>query len=342
MPQLILGSRRSRLALAQTEQVAATLRELHGPLLKVEIQTFSTRGDQVLDRSLPSIGGKGLFTAELEEALRSGQIQAAVHSLKDLPTELPDGLALLALPARADSRDALLLRADRREAFRASVAADPLTFEPRDLLGGVPEGGSVGTSSVRRAAMLRRLRPDLQIRDVRGNVETRIRKLDEGQFDALVMACAGLDRLGLGDRVDRRLGPPWIGAPGQGAIAVEGRADDLETQLLLQPLDDRPTRLCVECERQVLAALGGGCSVPVAVSVRAAGERLLAEGLVIRPDGKEAAHAERKGEATREGARRLGRTLARELFERGAGRILGTGLEPPPQPFPASAGEGEA
>ena len=313
---LVIGSRGSRLALWQSEYVAELLRSVHGPDLQVEVRIFSTRGDEIQDKPLPEIGGKGLFTAELERALRDGEIQAAVHSLKDLPTELPPGLGVVAVPRRADPRDALVLSDDPRE-----VAADQ-DGDPRDNFASLARGAVVGTSSVRRRAQLLQTRPDLDIRDIRGNVPTRLGKLDAGQYDAVLLACAGLDRLELGHRIGKRLEPPWVSAPGQGAIAVEGRIDDIETLERLRQLEHRPTRIEIEAERTVLAALEGGCSLPLGVQAVAERSTLSLTALVLDPDGKRSLRACRDGEATPTGARRLGRIVARDLLERGARALL--------------------
>ncbi|MCP4873705.1 MAG: hydroxymethylbilane synthase [Proteobacteria bacterium] len=313
---LVIGSRGSALALWQSEYVAGLLQALHGPDFDVEIRVFSTRGDRIQDRPLPEVGGKGLFTAELEAALLGGDVDLAVHSLKDLPTELPEGLGVVAVPLRADARDALVLRKDH-----AAAAGDAL-MDPALGVELIPEGGVVGTSSVRRIAQIRRLRPDLECKDVRGNVPTRLRKLDEGGYDALLLACAGLDRLDLGDRVTRRLDGAWLGAPGQGAIGIEGRAGDMDVLELVRPIEHKATRIEVEAERTVLAALEGGCSVPLAATATASPSVLAIEASVLAEDGSDAVRIERRGESTLLGARRLGRIVARELIEGGALALL--------------------
>ncbi len=315
----VIGSRGSRLALWQSEYVADLLRAVH-PDIEVEVRVFSTKGDRIQDKPLPEIGGKGLFTAELEEALREGAIQVAVHSLKDLPTELPPGLGVVAVPPRADPRDALVLRPDLREQAAARMASGD--FDPRDNFAFLPQGASVGTSSVRRRALLLRSRPDLEVRDIRGNVPTRLRKLDEGGYDAILLACAGLERLGLADRIDRRLEAPWIAAPAQGAIAVEGRVDDIDMLERVRQIEHRPTRVEVEAERTVLAALEGGCSLPLAVQAHAGRSVLSLAALALDPQGRRALRAERSGEATLMGARRLGRIISRDLLDRGARALL--------------------
>jgi hydroxymethylbilane synthase len=315
----VIGSRGSELALWQSHYVADLLRAQHRDL-EVEVRIFSTKGDRVLDKPLPEVGGKGLFTAELEEALLAGEIQCAVHSLKDLPTELPDGLAVIAVPPRANPADALVLREEHRARVAEQIGS--VDFDPRDNFAFLPQGAVVGTSSVRRGAQLRRTRPDVEIKDIRGNVPTRLRKVDEGQYDATLLACAGLQRLGLGERIDRELAAPWVSAPGQGAIGVEGRADDVQALELLRQIEHRPTRIEVEAERTVLAALEGGCSLPLGVSATASSSALSLIALVVQPDGSRWLRAERRGEATLQGARRLGRIVARDLIDRGARDLI--------------------
>ena len=267
---LRLGTRGSPLALAQSRQFADQLAGRHG--VPVELEIIRTRGDQVQDRPLAEVGGKGLFTAELEEALRSGRIDFAVHSLKDLPTEDPEGLCVGAIPARADPRDTLV-----------GAALDAL-----------PAGAVVGTGSLRRHAQLAALRPDLDIRGIRGNVDTRLHKRDSGGYDAVVLAMAGLTRLGISRPDIYPLSPDvMVPAVGQGALAVQCRSADERVQRLLSALDDAATRRCVEAERAFLVTFGGGCNVPVAchavldgddlvvTAVGPAGERLVVRG----PDG---------------------------------------------------------
>lgn len=318
--RLVIGSRGSKLALWQSNHVADRLR---APGVEVVIEVFSTKGDRVQDRPLPEVGGKGLFTAELEAALRAGDVDLAVHSLKDLPTEDPDGIVLGAVPKRVDPRDALVVRADHLEVLAARFAEDPEGTMAAGPFAALAEGAVLGTSSVRRRAQALSARPDLIVKDVRGNVDTRLRKLDGGQYDALVLACAGLDRLGWSDRVSMRLSAPWLGAAAQGALGIQARAGDIDTLLALQVLEHKPTRLEVEAERSVLASLQGGCSVPLAAQAQVDGARIQLDARVLTPDGRDEAVASRQGEATREGAIRLGRMVARELVDRGAMRILG-------------------
>ncbi|MDR6991733.1 hydroxymethylbilane synthase [Luteimonas sp. 3794] len=301
MDRLRIATRKSPLALWQSEHVAAALRARH-PGLEVALVPLSTRGDEVLDRSLAAIGGKGLFLKELEIAMQAGDADCAVHSLKDVPMELEPGFALPAILARADHADGFVSN----------------TFDGIDAL---PVGARVGTSSLRRQAQLRARRPDLQLVDLRGNVNTRLAKLDAGDYDAIVLACAGLQRLGLETRIRARLdAPDWLPAPAQGAIAIECRDDAPVLHTLLATLDDAPTRRCVEAERAMNRALHGSCHVPVAAYAWLDGERLRLEGMVgsaldgraVRAGG-ESSHAE--GDA-------LGARVASLLLEAGAGAFL--------------------
>lgn len=304
--RLVLGSRASDLARTQARRVAALLEEAW-PELTVEVEWITTTGDRVLDRPLPEIGGKGLFTAELEAALRQGEIDAAVHSLKDLPTDLGEEFAVLGVPERADPRDVLLAPAG--------------SLQPADL----PEGSVVGTSSLRRKAQLLARRPDCRVRDLRGNVETRVEKMRDGAYDAVLLAAAGLERLGLLEPDAILLEPPgWLPAPGQGALGAEGRADDGQTGRLLARLDDEALRAEVEAERALLATLEGGCLVPVGALGRVEEGELRLDAVVLPEDGSRelrASGASRPGEA---GA--LGRRVAEELLDSGADEIL-AGLE---------------
>ena len=241
-----IASRASRLALWQAEWVRERLAAAC-PDRSFEIVKIETKGDRVLDRPLPENGGKGLFTEALEQALLAGAVDVAVHSLKDLPTDSPEGLKVGAVCEREDARDAWV-----------STKGGPR--DPHSA----PPGTVVGTSSERRRAQLLALRPDLRVESIRGNVETRLRKLDEGGYDAVIMAAAGLIRLGLSDRITSFLGPPdWLSAPGQGAVAVESRVDDAATDELLRCIDDRAARAETEAERSLLHHLQGGCQVPV-------------------------------------------------------------------------------
>lgn len=292
---LVLATRPSPLARAQTELVRAALAQAF-PGVPLTVRVIVTRGDRVLDRPLPEIGGKGLFTLELEQALRAGQADLAVHSLKDLPIEDASGLRLGALLERADPRDVLI-----------APGADGL----QDL----PPGARVGTSSLRRAAQLLAARPDLQPQPVRGNVETRLRKVEQGECDAALLAAAGLLRLGLHDRIAAWLPlEVMLPAPGQGALAVQCRADDRRALELLAPLDHAPTRAAVEAERAFLAALGGGCSAPVGACAVNEGAGLWLRGVAAAADGQSLVRVEGRGQEP--GA--LGRALAARALAQGA------------------------
>ena len=241
---LTFASRPSALARWQTEHVIEELKK-HHPGLNCRIEIITTRGDRILDRPLPEIGGKGLFTLELEDALRAGSVDAAVHSLKDLPTEDADGLMLGVIPVREDPRDVWICPAGH-------------TIET------IPAGAVIGTASNRRQAQLNAIRPDLQIKMIRGNVDTRIRKAQDGQYDAIILAAAGVRRLGLHEHITEYLSfDRMLPAPGQGALAVQCRAGDQRVVDLLRPLDHAETRMAVNAERAYLAGLGGGCSLPI-------------------------------------------------------------------------------
>ncbi len=299
---LRIATRQSALALWQAEHVATLLRAAH-PGLHVELLPMTTRGDQVLDRALAELGGKGLFLKELEVAMLERRADLAVHSLKDVPAELEPGFALAAVLPRAD-------------------AADAFVSTRHDALAVLPAGARVGTSSLRRTAQLRALRPDLRIVDLRGNVNTRLARLDAGHYDAILLAAAGLERLGLAARIRGRLtAPDWLPAPGQAAIAVEIRAGDARVDELLAPLEDADTRTAVNAERALNAALGGSCTVPVGAWC-VVGERGLslygmvgdaASGRLLRAEADDAASA----------PERLGRTVAAALLAQGAGALLG-------------------
>lgn len=294
-----IATRKSPLALWQSEHVAERLRAAH-PGVRVELVPMSTRGDEVLDRSLAAIGGKGLFLKELELAMQRGEADCAVHSLKDVPMELEPGFAL----------PAILPRADPADAFVSNQFAS---------LADLPQGARVGTSSLRRQAQLRALRPDLRLLDLRGNVNTRLAKLDAGDYDAIVLACAGLQRLGFESRIRARLdAPAWLPAPAQGAIAVECRDDAPELRALFAALDDAPTRRRVEAERAMNRALHGSCHVPVAAFARLQGGRLQLHGLVGSASDGRCVRAQGEGDD----AEALGRAVAAQLLALGADRIL--------------------
>jgi len=300
MTKLVFATRPSALARWQTSWVIAALQAAH-PGLICEEKVIITQGDRILDRPLPEIGGKGVFTQELENELLSGAVDCAVHSLKDVPVENPQGLTVGCIPLRAEVRDAL-------------VSKDGLT------LATLPVGAVVGTSSLRRAAQLLAARPDLTISSLRGNVDTRLRKALDGQYAAIILAGAGLTRLGQENQVAEWLPlDVMLPAPGQGALAVQCRAADRSTLDLLAVLDDPTTRLAVTAERQFLLGLGGGCAVPVAAFAHMTGEQTLAlTGLVISPDGKQVVRVSAQGQEPAG----LGRHLAQQALARGAGDIL--------------------
>jgi hydroxymethylbilane synthase len=302
LPQrLVIASRRSRLALWQAEHVRARLGESY-PGLQLEILGLTTRGDEILDRSFAEVGGKGLFVKELEVALADGRADIAVHSAKDVPMTLEPGFALAAILVREDPRDAFV---SQRHA----------------LLEALPTGAIVGTSSLRREAQLRSRFAGLEVRPLRGNVETRLAKLDRGDYAAIVLAVAGLKRLGLGGRIRAALDPDVsLPAAGQGALAIECREGRQDLVALLAPLHDAPTAACVRAERAVSRALGGSCRVPLAAYGELADGGLWLRGLVASPDGKRVVRAETRGAPA--APEQLGAALAQNLRAAGADEIL--------------------
>jgi hydroxymethylbilane synthase len=297
-----IGSRGSQLALWQANHIAGALRALGH---EVSIEIIRTTGDRMQNIAFASVGAKGMFTREIEEALLANTIDLAVHSLKDLPTELGEAFTLAAIPLRADPRD--VLASERYANFDA-----------------LPAGAVVGTSSLRRQAQLRARRPDLEYVEFRGNVDTRLAKLAQGKADAIILAAAGLDRLQKTGVIRERFAPEVLcPSPGQGALAIECRAGDELMHAALQPLDDPDTRHAVTVERQCLAALGGGCLVPIGAYCHRTGDEWSLRGVVASPDGREMICAER----TEANPERLGEQLARQLLDQGAGAILG--LEKP-------------
>lgn len=299
MIELIIGTRISQLALWQTRHIMALVQQAW-PNVTCRTESFVTHGDKTLDKPLPQIGGKGLFTQELEQALLDGRIHLAVHSLKDLPVEDSPGLTLGAIIGRADVRDVL-------------ITADGRTLEA------LPPGAVVGTSSLRRQSQLHHLRPDLDVRSIRGNVETRIRKVQEGQYDATLLAAAGVTRLGLEAHIAEWLSlETMLPAPGQGALAVQCRADDAETLRLLSAIHQPAVAAAVTAERTFLHALGGGCATPVAAHAEWVDGRLHLSGLVGSIDGKEMVRVTGSGED----AKLLGQSLAQQAIAQGAAEIL--------------------
>ncbi len=289
---LVIASRGSQLALWQARWVAAQLTAAGHPC---RIEIVKTTGDKITDVPLAKVGTKGLFTKEIEEALLDGRAHLAVHSLKDLPTGLPEGLVLAAVPRREDPRDAVVGK----------------------KLADLPDGARVGTSSLRRAAQLRQLRPGLQVESVRGNLDTRLRKLDEGQYDAILLAAAGLKRLGWGDRIAEILPPEQMcPAVGQGALAIETRTGFDGVAML----DHADTHSAVMAERAVLGALGGGCQVPIGAYATVSEGRVHILAIVAAPDGTQVIRAEAEGPSAE--AAQIGARLAAELLQRGARQIL--------------------
>ncbi len=306
-----MGTRGSALALAQARQFARQLEAAHDGL-RVEEKIIRTTGDKEQNAPLPSIGGKGVFTLEIEHALHNGEIDFAVHSLKDLPPDLPEGLILGAIPRRASAADVCILR----------EANSALSLES------LPRGAKIGTSSLRRKAQLLYLRPDLRVEDIRGNIDTRIRKLGEQNFDAIILAHAGLERLDLlsqiGERwfaLDER---EFIPAPGQGALAIETREDDASTLHLLSALDDAATRAEIGAERTTMRALNAGCSTPLGARAVVSENELHLWAVVLSPDGTQRVFAEVRGASNEAGE--LGELVARQLLKGGAADLMVSNL----------------
>jgi hydroxymethylbilane synthase len=305
-PLLRIGTRGSPLALWQAREVRARLAAAHGvPEADIALREIRTSGDRIQDRPLADAGGKGLFTKEIEDALLAGDIDLAVHSAKDMTTMLPDGLALAACLPREDARDV----------FISSKAAS---------IAGLPQGASVGTASLRRQALVKRARPDVKTPPLRGNVETRLRKLEAGDAEATILALAGLKRLGLANVATAILDTcDFLPAVGQGAIAIETRANDDRTRELLGRIDHADTSHAVCCERAFLAVLDGSCRTPIAGHAVISGDALEFRGLIIRPDGSETHETSRNG--LRRDAEALGADAGRELKSRGGPGFFSSG-----------------
>ncbi|TJY41457.1 hydroxymethylbilane synthase [Cohnella pontilimi] len=307
--RIVVGTRQSALALTQTGQTVDSLQaicEAAGLPYTFELKPIVTRGDRILDVTLSKVGGKGLFVKEIEQALLDGDIDMAVHSMKDMPFELPDGLVLGAVPKREDPRDCLI--------SRTAGSVDEL-----------PHGARVGTSSLRRSAQLQAARPDLHIESIRGNIDTRLRKLEEEGFDAILLAAAGLHRMGWKDRITSYL-PSALCLPavGQGALAVECRADDEEVLELLARFNDEHTARTVAAERRLLGLLNGGCQVPIgAYAETTDGAEIVLTGMVASPDGKRLL----KETASGTDPERVGEIVAQALLARGADTILAEARE---------------
>ena len=299
MKTVSVGTRQSALALTQTQWVMDRLRKLQ-PDWEWRVEKILTKGDRILHVTLSKLGGKGLFIKEIEGALLEGRIDLAVHSMKDLPAEMPEGLAIAAVTPREDPRDCLI--------SRSGAGLDEL-----------PAGAVVGTSSLRRQAQVLVRRPDLVVKPVRGNVETRLRKLEEGQFDAIVLARAGLSRLGLEDRITEVLTvDKMVPAVGQGALAVQCRGGDESVFRLIRRINDPETEKAVRAERAFLHAFQGGCHLPVAAYAQVEGEKVLLDGLVASPDGRRVLRDRQEGN----GAEEVGCRLAEKLLRQGADEIL--------------------
>lgn len=299
---LTIGTRGSQLALTQSRWVQARLEDQRG--VSVQLEIFSTAGDRDLERPLTEIGGKGLFTEELDRALLDGRIDLAVHSLKDLPTELLAGLELASVPPREDPRDCLIGPEGSRVTLR-----------------GLPAGATIGTSSSRRQALVLAFRPDLRVANIRGNVDTRIRKVNEGGYHAIVLAAAGMRRLGLTAAVGEWMeATSWLPAPGQGALGVVGKVGNVRMREILEPLTDDAAARSVRAERAFLAALGGGCDLPIGALGLPYGEGMRLWGLVASPDGRQLVRGDLTGSGyDPEG---LGEDLAKLLHSRGSNELL--------------------
>jgi hydroxymethylbilane synthase len=297
-----IGTRGSKLAVVQCEWVSERIRN-ENPAVEVELVRIKTSGDKILDSPLSKIGGKGLFVKEIEEALLQGRVDLAVHSMKDVPAELPEGLILTSFPKREDPHDALISNGNL-----------PLSE--------IPEGGRLGTSSLRRGAQVLHLRPDLEVTPLRGNVDTRLKKLKRGDFDAVILAAAGLSRLGFTEKISQILATEDVlPAIGQGALGLEVREDDSAVIDLLAAMNHSPTELAVTAERAFLQRLEGGCQVPIAGFARLDGDALILEGMVAELDGSRLLRDKIRG--TGEQAAEMGASLAGRLIDAGAGEILG-------------------
>ena len=305
--KIVIGTRGSKLALWQAEWIKSELQKLN-PDLEIELNKIKTTGDKILDVPLAKVGGKGLFVKEIEEALLKGTADIAVHSMKDVPTDFPEGLHLAVITKREDPRDAFLSRISN---FKFQIS----NF--RDL----PQGATIGTSSLRRSCQLLSIRPDLKIEQLRGNLDTRLRKLDEGQFDAIILAAAGVKRLGWAERITEILEPEIsLPAIGQGAVGIECRIKDEFINNLISQLNHDETSVCVRAERAFLKKLEGGCQVPIAAYARLIDGRVVMDGLVGSISGDRIVKGRIEG--TPNDAENLGIRLAEDLLSRGAKEIL--------------------
>ncbi|MDF7675664.1 hydroxymethylbilane synthase [Neisseriaceae bacterium ESL0693] len=299
--QLIIASRESVLAMWQARYIQRELQQLY-PDLDIQIKGMSTRGDQILDKTLTKIGGKGLFIKELEQALQQGEADIAVHSIKDVPMQLPAGFTLAAITCRANPLDALV-------------------SDHYDSLAALPAGAVVGTSSLRREAQIRAAHPQLVVKPLRGNVQTRLNKLDQGQYDAIILAAAGLERLDLAGRIKMVLpSTEMLPAAGQGALGIEILTSRTELYELLEPLNDAVTAACVRAERSLAGALGGSCQVPLAAYCESEAALLTLRGLVASADGRIMLQAQAQAPVAY--AEALGRAVARQLADQGAEKVI--------------------
>lgn len=296
-----IGTRGSKLALWQAEWVKARLEE-HWPMCRAELQVIKTRGDKILDTPLAKIGGKGLFVKEIEEALLDGRVDLAVHSMKDMPGDIPPGLSVGAVPLRESPFDAL-------------IARNNIPFSQ------LPTGACIGTSSLRRSSQLRHIRPDISIAPLRGNIDTRLSKLDTGEMDAVILAAAGMNRLGFGHRITEQMDATlMLPAVAQGALCIETRENDPDIQRLVDTLEHRETRIAITAERAFLKRLEGGCQVPMAAFARIDGPELTMDGLVAGLDGSRLIRDNISGKV--DAAAELGVELAEKLLAAGANNIL--------------------
>ncbi len=318
-PPLRIATRASQLALWQANHIADRLRGL-APERTIELVHVTTSGDRDQTGALASFGGVGVFTREVQRAVLDGRADLAVHSLKDLPTEPVDGLVLAAVPERAPRFDALILPSGDRD----SPPAESHRGDSKPLIAAMSAKARIGTGSLRRQAQLRHLRPDLELLEIRGNVDTRLRKLDEGAYDAIILAEAGLRRLGLDARISGLLAPPVLyPSVGQGALGIECRASDDATRAILARLTDATTHAAVLAERALLAELRAGCHAPLGVSTTVSEGSLTLEGVVLSPDGTQRLLAKSAGDAR--DPELIGRAVAEELRRQGAGALIGAG-----------------
>jgi hydroxymethylbilane synthase len=309
--KIVIGTRGSKLALWQAEWIKSELKKLN-PDLEIELNKIKTTGDKILDVPLAKVGGKGLFVKEIEEALLRNEADIAVHSMKDVPTDFPEGLHLAVITKREDPRDAFITAVSSQQS-----ASSQQIKSFKDL----PQGATIGTSSLRRSCQLLSIRPDLKIEQLRGNLDTRLRKLDEGQFDAIILAAAGVKRLGWSERITEIL-PPEISLPaiGQGAVGIECRIKDEFINNLISQLNHNETSVCVRAERAFLKKLEGGCQVPIAAYARLIDGRVVMDGLVGSVSGDRIVKGRIEG--TPNDAENLGIRLAEDLLSRGAKEIL--------------------